>query len=209
MKFNGTIFSKPQQGQLKENIGNELEKVSAKVDEVDARMLNYKGDWVGGGEYYENDIVTWTDNGQLYEVIKAHTSSDTLKPGNTEYYKAMTNIPIKSVTYTMNSAGERTNAINLIKTKLNRITAIHVNGDENSVWHCDNIREVTNLNTETVMLSNIDYEFNDYLSVTAVKIKFMGIFANGIASNILTINTDGTISNQKNINFGRVTICYI
>lgn len=42
MKFNGTIFSKPQQDQLKENIGNELEKVSAKVDEVDARMLSYK-----------------------------------------------------------------------------------------------------------------------------------------------------------------------
>ena len=82
MKFNGAIFSKPQQDQLKENIGNELEKVSA-------RMLNYKGDWVDGDEYHEKDIVTWTD-GNLYEVIKAHTSSNTLKPGNTEYYKAMT-----------------------------------------------------------------------------------------------------------------------
>lgn len=29
MKFNGTIFSKPQQDQLKENIGNELEKALA------------------------------------------------------------------------------------------------------------------------------------------------------------------------------------
>lgn len=29
MKFNGTIFSKPQQDQLKENIGNELEKITA------------------------------------------------------------------------------------------------------------------------------------------------------------------------------------
>lgn len=90
MKFNGTIFSKPQQDQLKENIGNELEKVSAKVNEVGARMLNYKGDWKTGNEYHENDLVTWADNGQLYEVIKAHTSSSTLKPGNTEYYKAMT-----------------------------------------------------------------------------------------------------------------------
>ena len=89
MKFNGTIFSKPQQDQLKENIGNELEKVSAKVDEVGARMLNYKGDWASKNEYHENDIVTWTD-GHLYEVIKSHTSSSTLKPGNTEYYKAMT-----------------------------------------------------------------------------------------------------------------------
>ena len=83
MKFNGAIFSKPQQDQLKENIGNELEKVSA-------RMLNYKGDWVTGDEYHENDVVTWANDGHLYEVIKAHTSSNTLKPGNTEYYKAMT-----------------------------------------------------------------------------------------------------------------------
>lgn len=97
MKFNGTIFSKPQQDQLKENIGNELEKVSAKVDEVDARMLNYKGDWVEGNEYHENDIVTFTDNGQLYEIIKAHTSSATLKPGNTEYYKAMTSLPFVKI----------------------------------------------------------------------------------------------------------------
>lgn len=41
MKFNGTIFSKPQQDQLKENIGNELEKLTAKVDEIEARMPNY------------------------------------------------------------------------------------------------------------------------------------------------------------------------
>lgn len=89
MKFNGTIFSKPQQDQLKENIGNELEKASAKIDEVDARMLNYKGDWVSGDEYHENDLVTWTD-GNLYEVIKAHTSSSLINPDNAEYYKAMT-----------------------------------------------------------------------------------------------------------------------
>lgn len=90
MKFNGTIFSKPQQDQLKEKIGGELEKVTAKVDEVDARMLNYTGDWATDNEYHEKDIVTWEEDGQLYEVIKAHTSSNTLKPGNTEYYKAMT-----------------------------------------------------------------------------------------------------------------------
>ena len=41
MKFNGTIFSKPQQDQLKENIGNELEKVSTKIEEIDARMPKY------------------------------------------------------------------------------------------------------------------------------------------------------------------------
>lgn len=89
MKFNGTIFSKPQQDQLKEVIGKELEATVEKVNDVDARMLNYTGDWVTGNEYHEHDIVTWED-GHLYEVIKAHTSSSTLKPNKTTYYKAMT-----------------------------------------------------------------------------------------------------------------------
>ena len=89
MKFNGTIFSKPQQDQLKEVIGKEVEKVVEKVNDVDARMLNYTGDWVTDNEYHENDAVTWS-NGNLYEVIKAHTSSSTINPSNTEYYKAMT-----------------------------------------------------------------------------------------------------------------------
>lgn len=98
MKFNGTIFSKPQQDQLKEKIGGELEKVSA-------RMLNYKGDWVDGDEYHENDVVTWADDGHLYEVIKAHTSSADITPDNTEYYKAMTARKFKSISGTINSSG--------------------------------------------------------------------------------------------------------
>lgn len=35
MKINGTIFSKPQQDQLKRGIGAKLDKVVAKVDDVD------------------------------------------------------------------------------------------------------------------------------------------------------------------------------
>ena len=90
MKINGTIFSKPQQDQLKRGIGTELGKVVAKVNDVDRRMLNYMGDWVTGNEYKENDVVTWRTDGHLYEVIKAHTSSATFDPDNPEYYKAMT-----------------------------------------------------------------------------------------------------------------------
>ena len=90
MKFNGTIFSKPQQDQLKEVIGKEVEAVVKKVNDVDARMLNYTGEWVTDNEYHENDVVTWANDGHLYEVIKAHTSSSTIDPSNTEYYKAMT-----------------------------------------------------------------------------------------------------------------------
>ena len=51
--------------------------------------LSYKGDWATNTAYNVNDCVTWTD-GHLYEVIKAHTSSSTIDPSNTEYYKAMT-----------------------------------------------------------------------------------------------------------------------
>ena len=59
--------------------------------------LTYKGDWVTNTAYNVNDVVTWTD-GHLYEVIKAHTSSDTLTPSNTEYYKAMTSTRLLSYT---------------------------------------------------------------------------------------------------------------
>lgn len=100
MKINGTIFSKPQQDQLKRGIGAELDKVVAKVDDVDKRMLNYIGDWASGNEYHENDVVTWGTDGHLYEVIKAHTSSSTIDPSNTEYYKAMTTTKYISHTYT-------------------------------------------------------------------------------------------------------------
>lgn len=118
MKFNGTIFSKPQQDQLKENIGSELEK-------IDARMLNYKGDWVDGDEYHENDVVTWADDGHLYEVIKAHTSSANITPDNTEYYKAMTARKFKTISGTIDSNGYLSvNILNIItnaKTKGARI----------------------------------------------------------------------------------------
>ena len=83
MKFNGATFNKAQQDQLKKKVGAEL-------DEVYSRMLNYTGDWASGNEYHENDVVTWSTDGHLYEVIKAHTSSSTIDPRNTEYYKAMT-----------------------------------------------------------------------------------------------------------------------
>lgn len=97
MKFNGATFNKAQQDQLKKKVGAELDDVIKKVDDVDSRMLNYTGDWVTGNEYHENDVVTWT-NGHLYEVIKAHTSSSTINPSNTEYYKAMTSTRVLAYT---------------------------------------------------------------------------------------------------------------
>lgn len=112
MKINGTIFSKPQQDQLKRGIGAKLDKVVAKVDDVDKRMLNYMGDWTSGNEYHEKDVVTWGTDGHLYEVIKAHTSSSTIDPSNTEYYKAMTASKIIKKSFITNN----TSAIIEIKT---------------------------------------------------------------------------------------------
>lgn len=108
MKFNGATFNKAQQDQLKKKVGAELEDVIAKVDDVDSRMLNYTGDWATGKEYHENNVVTWTD-GHLYEVIKAHTSSSTIDPSNTEYYKAMTASKAEIITLSYN--GTITDAI--------------------------------------------------------------------------------------------------
>lgn len=90
MEFNGATFNKAQQDQLKKKVGAELDDIVKKVEDVDARMLNYMGNWVTGNEYKENDVVTWANDGHLYEVIKAHTSSATFDPHNREYYKAMT-----------------------------------------------------------------------------------------------------------------------
>lgn len=62
--------------------------------------LSYKGDWATNTEYNVNDVVTWADDGHLYEVIKAHTSSSTIDPSNTEYYKAMTATKLKNIAFT-------------------------------------------------------------------------------------------------------------
>ena len=113
MKFNGAIFSKPQQDQLKEIIGNELESVVEKVNDVDSRMLNYAGDWVSDNEYHVNDVVTWAHNGHLYEVIKAHTSSASLDPDNPEYYKAMTSSNYIQYTLDLTTGNGRDKAIEL------------------------------------------------------------------------------------------------
>ena len=93
MKINGTIFSKPQQDQLKRGIGAELDKIAAKIDDV----LNYMGDWVSGTEYHENDVVTY--NGNLYEVVQSGTSNTT-PDASPSMYKAMTETKYIKHSYT-------------------------------------------------------------------------------------------------------------
>ena len=126
MKINGTIFSKPQQDQLKRGIGAELDKVVAKID----GMLNYIGDWASGNEYHENDVVTWTD-GHLYEVIKAHTSSSAIDPSNTEYYKAMTTTKYKNIAFTGTMTKQnKEQLINAISTDPNATIRALFDGNE-------------------------------------------------------------------------------
>lgn len=76
MKINGTIFSKPQQDQLRRAIEN------------GGSGLNYKGDWASGNEYHENDVVTYSGN--LYEVVQSGISN-TAPDATPSMYKAMTN----------------------------------------------------------------------------------------------------------------------
>lgn len=131
MKLNGTIFSKPQQDQLKRGIGAELGKVAAKVDDVDKRMLNYMGDWATGNEYHENDVVTWGTDGHLYEIIKAHTSSATFDPDNPEYYKAMTARKLSSHKFT--SANDTYAYI--MSIGFSKIKYITIKDGNNGLWN--------------------------------------------------------------------------
>lgn len=128
MKFNGAIFSKPQQDQLKGVIGNELDAVVEKVKDVDARMLNYAGDWVSGNEYHENDVVTWGQDGHLYEVIKAHTSSVTFDPDNPDYYKAMTSKTWQIVEFPTWNSASRNVLFSIVKKNADALIRILFEG---------------------------------------------------------------------------------
>ena len=87
-----------------------------KLGESGGDYLTYKGDWVTNAAYNVNDVVTWTD-GHLYEVIKAHTSSATLNPNNSEYYKAMTASKYYSKTYLL--ANGKASAVDDVKNAIN------------------------------------------------------------------------------------------
>lgn len=188
MKINGTIFSKPQQDQLKRGIGAELDKVVAKVEDVDARMLNYMGDWASDNEYHENDVVTWGTDGHLYEVIKAHTSSLIIDPSRTEYYKAMTAMKYISKTYALNTQGGREDIINDIREALNsgkRAQCELIRGSEKIYidWCSEN-----NLNGRTI-IGSCTVETNDKLRIYTVSIDING--RNGF---YYDINASGSIT---------------
>lgn len=176
MKINGTIFSKPQQDQLKRGIGAELDKVVAKVDDVDKRMLNYMGDWTSGNEYHENDVVTWGTDGHLYEVIKAHTSSSTIDPSNTEYYKAMT--ARKLITKSFNNASQLFNFLEGIQYEQIKCLSLNLSGMIIKVLPQDN---------KTHYSSTIVYS-ND----GAIRHTMLTIYSSSVASFYVDVAVDGT-----------------
>lgn len=90
--------------------------------------LSYKGDWATNTAYDVNNCVTWTD-GHLYEVIKAHTSSSTIDPSNTEYYKAMTEDKLKTTnlgTVNKTKTAELTKIINTVYSNIAKGRAVSV-----------------------------------------------------------------------------------
>lgn len=99
MKFNGTIFSKPQQDQLKENIGNELEKVSAKVEETAEKSLRYLGEWNKSTTYHKNDVVT--KEAGIFIALKNSINSD--PKFDTNKWKPAPSLIPQSIGYTTTS----------------------------------------------------------------------------------------------------------
>ena len=110
--------------------------------------LSYKGDWVTNTAYNVNECVTWTD-GHLYQVIKEHTSSSTIDPSNTEYYKAMTATKYIKHTYTAITNNERQEIFSILKKAKTGKNILLMQGS--------NIFQVTHASTSTFELISTNY----------------------------------------------------
>lgn len=118
MKFNGTIFSKPQQDQLKENIGNELEKVSAKIDEVDARTKLKEHSFDIGVQNGRNQFVNYVNtnianiafikdhNGTIYKNIEKYGDTVSMSKiiANYDTYGRIDSINLTTILVKTNNA---------------------------------------------------------------------------------------------------------
>lgn len=85
-----------------------------------SNCLLYKGNWTTGTDYTVGDCVTWASDGHLYRVIKAHTSSSTLDPNNTEYYEPMTKKTVSEVEYNLIVSSSREELITFFADINNR-----------------------------------------------------------------------------------------
>lgn len=99
MKFNGTIFSKPQQDQLKEVIGKDLEATVEKVNETAKNSLRYAGNWDRSTTYHKNDVVTKEIG--IFIALNDNTNND--PSFNTENWKPAPSLIPQSIGYTSGS----------------------------------------------------------------------------------------------------------
>ena len=149
--------------------------------------ITYKGDWATNTAYNVNDVVTWNKDGHLYEVIKAHTSSDSLNPSQTEYYKAMTKTKAQKSSYNLFSTAD-------IKTLKDRIKA----AQEKGIQCFGYINWENNITPSPLLVSDngstlssylaeiksdksalVEYFLVSYASNTAILYKRTTIFATG------------------------------
>ena len=121
MKFNGAIFSKPQQDQLKENIGNELEKVNTKIDEVDARtklkehsfnigVLNERDQFVNYVKTNISNIAFIKDhNGTIYKNIEKYGDAASMSKiiANYDTYRRVDSIKLTTILVKTNTENAR------------------------------------------------------------------------------------------------------
>ena len=150
--------------------------------------LSYKGDWVTNTAYNVNECVTWTD-GHLYQVIKAHTSSDTLTPSNTEYYKAMTASEPTKYELDLSTSDGRNTLVSLSQAAKQGKRVVVIDS-ENFIY---SINKVTNYTAyferTTVNVIGADYIANEIYVANI-------IVSSSVAKRVaLSIKNDGTFGN--------------
>ena len=149
--------------------------------------LVYKGDWVTNTAYNVNDIVTWNNNGHLYEVIKAHTSSASIKPDNTEYYKAMTATKYKQYTFNLSTESERINLTSLSSEVQNGKRMFIIDND-GFIYEALRASGGTIEFGYTYVVSDASHAIT---RIIATSIKVLGIYAKKFT---MEIDTSGTVS---------------
>ena len=100
MKFNGAIFSKPQQDQLKENIGNELEKIiEYKKYTLNLSTSEGRNSLISLSQVAKQGkrVVIVEGSGNIFSVT--HVDDNNVNFEHTEIYIDGTNTPTGSAIY--------------------------------------------------------------------------------------------------------------
>lgn len=82
--------------------------------------LVYKGNWLTGTAYEQNDCVTWSTNGHMYKIVKSHTSSASIDPDNAEYYTPMTDKTFSEMVYDLSDSTSKANFFTNLNNMDNR-----------------------------------------------------------------------------------------